>query len=101
MTDKKKFSKDAIDHISKLALLDLSDEEKEQYASQLNDILDYFTKLEDLDTSDVEPTTHTIKDLKNQFRADKPWKSLSPEEALKNAEKKKDGYIKAPRILKE
>ncbi|MFO8020685.1 MAG: Asp-tRNA(Asn)/Glu-tRNA(Gln) amidotransferase subunit GatC [Promethearchaeia archaeon] len=101
MTDEKEFSKDSIDHISKLALLDLSDDEKEQYASQLNDILDYFTKLEDLDTTDVEPTTHTIEDLNNQFRKDKPWKSLSSKEALKNADEKKDGYIKAPRILKE
>lgn len=101
MTEEKKFSKDEIDHISKLALLDLSDEEKEQYASQLSDILKYFTKLEDLDTSGVEPTTHTITDLKNQFRKDKAWKSLLPEKALKNAEKKKDGYIKAPRILKK
>jgi len=39
--------------------------------------------------------------LKNVFREDIPWKSLSNEEALKNAPHKKDGYFKAPRILKE
>ena len=101
MKKKDNFSKDTIDHISKLALLDLSEEEKEKLANELGDILNYFKKLDDLDTSNVEPTTHPIDGLKNVFREDEPWKSLSPEEALKNAKHKKDGYFKAPRILKE
>jgi len=101
MAKKREISKKTINHISKLALLDLSDEEKEKLSKELNDILNYFKKLDDLDTSDVEPTTHPIDGLKNVFREDIPWKSLSNEEALKNAKNKKDGYFKAPRILKE
>ena len=100
MPEKEEFSKETIEHISKLALLDLSDEEKEQFSKQLGDILNYFKKLDDLDTSNVEPTTHPIDGLKNVFRDDIPWKSLTNEEALKNATHKKDGYFKAPRILK-
>ena len=60
-----------------------------------------FKKLDDLDTSNIEPTTHPIEGLKNVFREDIPWKSLTNEEALQNAEHKKDGFFKAPRILKE
>ncbi len=101
MTKKGDFSKDTIDHISKLALLDLSDEEKEQLSKELGNILNYFKKLDDLDTSDIDPTTHPIDGLKNVFREDEPWESLSNEEALKNAKHKKDGFFKAPRILKE
>ena len=101
MTDKEEFSKETIDYLSKLALLDLSEEEKEKLSKQLSDIISYFKKLNDLDTSDVKPTTHAIEGLKNVFREDIPWKSLSNEEALRNAEHKKDGYFKAPRILKE
>ncbi|TKJ23945.1 MAG: Asp-tRNA(Asn)/Glu-tRNA(Gln) amidotransferase GatCAB subunit C [Promethearchaeota archaeon Loki_b32] len=101
MSEKEEFSKETIDHISKLALLDLSDDEKEKLAIQLGDILNYFKKLDDLDTSNVKPMTHPIDGLKNVFREDIIWKSLSNEEALKNAKYKKDGYIKAPRILKE
>ena len=101
MSDKKEFSKETIDHVSKLALLDLTEEEKEKFSKQLNDILSYFKKLNDLDTANVKPTTHPIDGLKNVFREDIPWKSLSNEEALKNAQRKKDGYFKAPRILKE
>lgn len=101
MTNKKEFSKETIDHISKLALIDLSEEEKEKLSKELGDILNYFKKLDELDTSTVKPTTHPIDGLKNVFREDVPWESLSNEEALRNAKHKKDGYFKAPRILKE
>jgi len=101
MNKKEEFSKETIDHISKLALLDLSEEEKLKLSEELGDILNYFKKLDDLDTSNVEPTTHPIDGLKNVFREDIPWKSLSNEETLRNAKRKKDGYFKAPRILKE
>ncbi len=96
-----KFSKEDIDYILKLALLDLSDEDKEKFSEQLGDIIAYFKKLNDLDTSNVEPTTHAIEGLKNVFREDIPWESLSNEEGLKNSEHKKDGFFKAPRILKD
>jgi aspartyl-tRNA(Asn)/glutamyl-tRNA(Gln) amidotransferase subunit C len=101
MTKNEEFSKETIEHISKLALLELSEEEKDKLSKELEDILNYFKKLDDLDTSNVEPMTHPIENLKNVFRDDIPWKSLSNEEALKNAKHKKDGYFKGPRILKE
>ncbi len=101
MTKNGELSKDTIDHISKLALLDLSDEEKDKLSKELGDILNYFKKLEDIDTSNVKPMTHPIEGLKNVFREDEPWESLSNEEALKNAKHTKNGYFKAPRILKE
>ncbi|MFW9972523.1 MAG: Asp-tRNA(Asn)/Glu-tRNA(Gln) amidotransferase subunit GatC [Candidatus Odinarchaeota archaeon] len=101
MSKKKEFSKEKIDHISKLALLDLTEEEKMKLSKELGDILNYFRKIDDLDTNNVQPLTHPIENLKNVFREDIPWKSLSNEEALRNAKHKKDGYFKAPRILKE
>ena len=101
MPEEKDFSKETIEYVSKLALLDLTEEEKEKFSEQLGDIISYFKKLNDLDTSNVKPTTHPINGLKNVYREDIPWKSLSNEEALKNAQHKKDGFFKAPRILKE
>ena len=100
MSEKEDFSEETLEHISKLALLDLSEEEKNKLAKQLGDILEYFKKLNDLDTTDVKPMTHPIEGLKNVFREDIPWKSLSNEEALKNAKHTKDGYFKASRVLK-
>ncbi|MFX1384357.1 MAG: Asp-tRNA(Asn)/Glu-tRNA(Gln) amidotransferase subunit GatC, partial [Promethearchaeota archaeon] len=89
-----------IDNVLKLALLDLSEDEKEKLTTQLSDILKYFKKLDDLDTSEVEPTTHALE-IKNVVRKDIPWESLSNNDALKNSSYKKDGYFKAPKILKE
>jgi len=100
MSEKEDFSEETLEHISKLALLDLSEEEKNNLAKQLGDILDYFKKLNDLDTSDVKPMTHPIEGLKNVFREDIPWESLSNEEALKNAKHTKDGYFKTSRVIK-
>lgn len=101
MTEKEDFSVETIEHISKLALIDLEENEKEELAKQLKNIIDHFKRLEDIDTSDVEPTRHPIEGLKNVFREDKVGTSLSNEEALKNAKHTKDGYFKAPRILKK
>ena len=95
------FTKETIDHISKLALIDLSEEEKEKLSKQLGDSLTYFKKLDTLDTHNIKPTTQPIDGLVNVFREDIPWKSLSNEEATKNSKHKQDGYFKAPRILKE
>lgn len=101
MSKKEELSKETIEHLSKLALLELSEEEKEKLPKQLGDILDYFKKLNDIDTSNVDPTTHPIEGLSNVFREDEPWESLSNEEATKNTKYKQDGYFKAPRILKK
>jgi len=100
MTDNKEISPETMDNLLKLALLDISEEEKKKLASQLNDIISYFKKLDDLDTEGIEPTTHAL-DIKNVVRKDIPWKSLSNKEALKNSKHVKEGYFKAPRILKE
>ncbi|MBA7640906.1 Aspartyl/glutamyl-tRNA(Asn/Gln) amidotransferase subunit C [subsurface metagenome] len=101
MPKKEELSKETIEHLSKLALLALSEEEKEKLSKQLGDILDYFAKLDDIDTDNVDPTTHPIEGLSNVFRKDEPWESLSNEEATKNTKYKQDGYFKAPRILKK
>jgi aspartyl-tRNA(Asn)/glutamyl-tRNA(Gln) amidotransferase subunit C len=101
MSDKEDFSDETLEHISKLALLEISDEEKSNLAKQLGDILNYFKKLKDLDTSDVKPMTHPIEGLKNVFREDIPWKSLSNEEALRNAKHTKDGYFKTSKVVKK
>ncbi|MBY9005020.1 MAG: Asp-tRNA(Asn)/Glu-tRNA(Gln) amidotransferase subunit GatC [Candidatus Lokiarchaeota archaeon] len=101
MSNNEGFSKDILEHVSKLALLDLSEEEKEKFSQQLTDLLNYFKKLNELDTTNVEPMIHPIEGLKNVFREDKTWDSLTNEEALQNAKHKREGYFKAPRILKD
>jgi len=93
-------SRDEVLHIAKLAKLQLSEEEIRQYQEQLSRILEYFKKLEELDTSNVEPMKH-ILDVHNVFRADEPEPSVSPEEALKNAPKRRDGFFEVPRVVEK
>ena len=85
-------------HIAQLAKLKLTDEEVELYREQLGRILEYFKKLEELDTSDVESTSHVL-DVKNVLRADEPRPSVSPEEALRNAPRKRGGYFEVPQVI--
>ncbi|MFW9772995.1 MAG: Asp-tRNA(Asn)/Glu-tRNA(Gln) amidotransferase subunit GatC [Candidatus Heimdallarchaeota archaeon] len=101
MSEKEEISKETLEYISKLALLDLSEAEKENLSKELSDILSYFAKLKELDTENVKPMTHPIKGLQNVFREDIPRESLSQEEALKNTKYKLKGFFKAPKILKE
>jgi aspartyl-tRNA(Asn)/glutamyl-tRNA(Gln) amidotransferase subunit C len=101
MSEKEDLSEETLEHLSKLALLDLSEEEKKKLAKELGDILKYFKKLNDLDTTEVKPMTHPIEGLKNVFREDIRWKSLSQEEALKNAQHTKEGYFKTSKVVKK
>ncbi len=94
-------TKKDLEHIAWLSRLELSEEDRERYAPKLNSVLDYFGELDKVDTEGVEPTYHVLA-LSNVFRDDEinsPTKSLSQEEALSNAPKKQDGFIKAPRMM--
>jgi aspartyl-tRNA(Asn)/glutamyl-tRNA(Gln) amidotransferase subunit C len=95
---RKYLSKKEVEHISWLAHIELSDKEKTLFTEQFNEILNYFKKIDEVDTEGVEPTYHVL-DLKNVSRKDETKPSLSIEEALRNAPKKKKNFIKAPRIV--
>jgi aspartyl-tRNA(Asn)/glutamyl-tRNA(Gln) amidotransferase subunit C len=91
-------SKKEVEHIAWLAHIELSDKEKALFTEQFNEILDYFKKIDNVDTEGVEPTYHVL-DLKNVSRTDETTPSLPIEEALRNAPKKENKFIKAPRIV--
>lgn len=93
-------SKEEVEHVAKLARLELSEEEKEQFTRQLDSILRFAQKLNEVDTSNVEPTSHVLP-LVNVMREDKPHPSLTVEEALKNAAEHQDGQVKVPSVLDE
>jgi len=59
----------AIEHLAKLAKLDLSQDQKELLLNQLPDIIKYMDVLNEVDTSDVAPTYQSTG-LKNVLRED-------------------------------
>jgi aspartyl-tRNA(Asn)/glutamyl-tRNA(Gln) amidotransferase subunit C len=91
-------SRQAVEHVAKLARLRFDGAEIERFTHQLNAILSYIDKLNELDTSGVEPTYHVL-DLVNVFREDEVRPSLPSEAALANAPERADGFFKVPRIV--
>lgn len=91
-------TKKDVEYVADLARLQLSDEETESLASDMNQILDYMTTLEEVDTSDVEPLEHVI-DLEYRLRKDEAKEPLSHEDALKNAPDADSDYFRVPRVI--
>ncbi|WP_141502734.1 Asp-tRNA(Asn)/Glu-tRNA(Gln) amidotransferase subunit GatC [Paenibacillus luteus] len=87
-----------VEHVARLARLELSDAEKDQFTEQLNAILKYAEKLNGLDTENVEPTSHVLP-IKNVMRADEKRPSLPIEKVLLNAPDEEDGQFKVPAVL--
>ena len=93
-----KISKQEVEHVAKLARLELAEGEKDKLIDQLSNILTYVETLNGLDTKGVEPTSHVL-DIKNVMRDDVAAPSLSQEQALRNAPEKAAGHFKVPKII--
>jgi aspartyl-tRNA(Asn)/glutamyl-tRNA(Gln) amidotransferase subunit C len=87
-----------IDHIARLARLQLTEEEKKVFSQQMKKIIEYINKLNELDTSNVEPTSHVLP-IKNVFRDDKVRPSMPKDKALQNAPSRTDDFYKVPKII--
>ena len=87
-----------VEHVAKLARLQISSEEKENLTEQMNRILLYMEKLNELNTVGVEPTSHVL-DLHNAFRADAVKESLAREQTLENAPEANEAEFIVPRII--
>lgn len=87
-----------VEHIAKLARLDLSAEEKDQYREQLSAILDYANLLQDLDTAGIPPTASVLP-ARSVLRSDEIGSPLEPEKLLRNAPQKSDGQFKVPPVM--
>jgi aspartyl-tRNA(Asn)/glutamyl-tRNA(Gln) amidotransferase subunit C len=91
-------SRQDVEHVARLARLELSDEELDALQAQLSKILDHAARVTSLDTEGVPPTSHAIP-LSNVFRPDEPAGSLTQEEALELAPAEEAGHFRVPRIL--
>lgn len=91
-------TKQDVQHVAKLARLNLSEAEEAQMTEQLNAILQYAEKLNELDTEGVEPTTHVLH-VSNVMREDEVLESLPIEKVMLNAPDEEDGQIRVPAVL--
>jgi aspartyl-tRNA(Asn)/glutamyl-tRNA(Gln) amidotransferase subunit C len=95
-----KITQELVDHVARLARLDLSSEEALRMKAQLGDILGYIGLLDELDLSDVPPTSHVIE-MVNVMRDDEVKPSLPVEKGLANAPAKEGTTFKVPRIIED
>lgn len=89
-----------MDHIARLARLDLSDEERTRMEAELGTILAYAEAIQALDLEDVAPTSHSVP-IRNVMRRDEVKESLTQDEALSNAPAAEDGRFRVPRIIED
>lgn len=82
-----------VEHIARLACIELDDEDLQEFTIQLNTILEYFEELEDVEAKLVQ------QEEDNVLRTDEITPSLSQQEALSNAPRVDGGYFRGPRII--
>ena len=81
-----------VPHVAKLANLPLKNEEIDKFEKQLQETIDYVDELNQVNTKGIEPTSQ-VTGLENVLREDEIRKSLTQEEALRNAKKTHEGFF--------
>jgi len=99
-TPQTKISLQGVDHVARLARLELSAADKERMRNGLDKILGYIDKLRALDTRDVLPTSHAVP-VTNVMRDDVERPSLPAEDMLANAPDRYREMFRVPRIIEE
>jgi len=97
---KKELTKEEVMHLAQLANLQLTEKETEDLQKKLSETLDYVENLQELKTENIIPTSQTTQ-LTDVFFKDgvQDKRILLPEDAVKNAKRKKDGYFEVNKIL--
>jgi len=91
--------KQQIEHIAKLARIELTEEEKEKFTNELSSVLDYVNQLNKVDTSKIEGISQ-VTGLENIIREDIEDKIRDKRYKLLNeAPKRKGDYIQVPKVL--
>ncbi|NQU82522.1 MAG: Asp-tRNA(Asn)/Glu-tRNA(Gln) amidotransferase subunit GatC [Parcubacteria group bacterium] len=95
-------SKEEVEHIAKLARLELTESELKKMQNDLAGILDYVDVLQKADISKVKTTEHSVGlNMENVTREDEP-KPATAETIKKIKEQfpdKQDGHLKVKGIL--
>jgi aspartyl-tRNA(Asn)/glutamyl-tRNA(Gln) amidotransferase subunit C len=91
-------TRDDVAHLARLARLDLTEQERDHYATQLDAIVEAVARVSEVAADDVEPMSHPVP-LTNVFRPDQVEPSLPRESFLAEAPAAEDDRFRVPRIL--
>lgn len=88
-----------IEQISKIARLELSNDEKKKFSKDLEDVISWLSSLDKIELkSDIKPTFQPVES-KNVTRDDVVEPSLDQETAVSNSKNREDGHFKGPRVI--
>ena len=87
-----------IEHVARLARLDLTPQERDRLREQLGAILEHAATVGEVAAADVPPTAYAIPRA-NVLRPDERKASLPVAEVLANAPEVEDDRFKVPRIV--
>ena len=87
-----------VEYVSKLARIELTEEESRKLGEQLDEILKYFRKLDTVDVTNVEPTAHAFP-VFNVWQEDEAVSGFSVKEALRNAPEARDNQVVVPKVV--
>jgi len=93
-------TREDVAHLGRLARLELSGEELDSFAQQLDDIIGAVARVSEVAGEDVPPTSHPLP-LTNVMRPDTVTPSLTAEQALSGAPAQEQRRFKVPQILGE
>lgn len=93
-------SKKEVEHVARLARMDISPEEIESLRKDLSSVLDYIESLKKADIVKQDATSH-LGEAVNVFRPDRAVKESEEVvgKLVQSAPSKKDGYIKVRPVL--
>lgn len=95
-----RITRDEVAHVARLARLELTDAELDEFTGQLAAVLEHAADVEALDVADVAPTAHPYP-LRNVLREDEAWPGLDRDEVLAQAPAVEGGRFKVPPVLGE
>jgi aspartyl-tRNA(Asn)/glutamyl-tRNA(Gln) amidotransferase subunit C len=98
--DRPELGVDDVRRLARLARLDLTDDEAQLFAGQLDIILSAVARVGEVAADDVPPTSHAVP-LTNVLRADVVRPSLPRVDVLAGAPSVEDDKFRVPRILDE
>lgn len=88
-----------VEHLAMLSRLELSEEEKTMYESDLADILEHAQKLSgNKELDNAKPMTNVLG-LTNVFRKDEPKKEFNRDELLQNAPDTDGEGFRVPKVV--
>lgn len=93
-----KITRAEVEHVARLARLELTETEKETFTGQMDAILAYVGKLNELNTDGIVPTAHAVP-MENAFREDEVRPSIGIERALANAPERVEGFFRVPKVI--